>query len=82
MPRGKDTSKHPNRGVSRHSFTGGGYVDIIRSPEYVPANDAVETQDGPLCNNCTDDMGEALEWNDRESIHPSKRVPCAKCGAK
>lgn len=33
MPKGKDTRNHPNRGVSRHHFEGGGYVDIIRSPE-------------------------------------------------
>ena len=33
MARGEDTSKHPNRGVSRHNFPGGGHVDIIRSPE-------------------------------------------------
>ena len=82
MPRGEDTSKHPNRGVSRHSFSGGGYVDIIRSPELQRDIDATKKQDGPLCNNCTDDMGEALEWHDRESIHPSKRVPCVGCGAK
>ena len=42
----------------------------------------IDQQDGPLCNNCSDDMGEALEWHDRESIHPSKRVPCVGCGAK
>lgn len=33
MARGKDTSKHPGRGVSRHKFSGGGYVDVLRSPE-------------------------------------------------
>lgn len=33
MAKGKDTSKHPNRGVSRHNFSGGGYVDVLRSPE-------------------------------------------------
>ena len=33
MPKGKDTSNHPNRGVARHRFTGGGYVDVLRSPE-------------------------------------------------
>lgn len=33
MPRGKDTRNHPNRQVSRHSFGGGGYVEILRSPE-------------------------------------------------
>jgi hypothetical protein len=82
MPRGEDTSKHPNRGVSRHSFSGGGYVDIMRSPELKRDIDATKEQDGPLCNNCSDDMGEALEWHDRESIHPSKRVPCVGCGAK
>lgn len=82
MARGKDTSKHPNRGVSRHNFTGGGFVEIIRSPEFQLDTDAAKKQDGPRCNNCTDDMEEALEWHDRESIHPSKRVPCSECGAK
>lgn len=33
MARGQDTSKHPGRGVSRHKFAGGGYVDVLRSPE-------------------------------------------------
>jgi len=33
MPRGEDTRNHPNRGVSRHRFEGGGYVDVMRSPE-------------------------------------------------
>jgi hypothetical protein len=86
MAKGRDTSKHPNRGVSRHSFSGGGYVDIMRSPELQRDIDSMKTQDededGPLCNNCTDDMGEALEWHDRETIHPSMRVPCVGCGAK
>jgi hypothetical protein len=54
----------------------------MRSPELQRDIDATKEQDGPLCNNCSDDMGEALEWHDRESIHPSKRVPCVGCGAK
>lgn len=33
MARGERTERHPNRGVSRHRFTGGGYVDVMRSPE-------------------------------------------------
>ena len=33
MARGENTSNHPNRGVSRHKFAGGGYVDVLRSPE-------------------------------------------------
>ncbi len=41
-----------------------------------------EDQDGPYCNNCTDDMEEAMDWHDRENIHPSKRLPCVGCGAK
>lgn len=28
-----DKAHHPNRGVSRHRFAGGGYVDVMRSPE-------------------------------------------------
>lgn len=41
-----------------------------------------EDEDGPYCNNCTDDIEEAMDWNDRESIHPANRVPCVGCGAK
>lgn len=33
MARGKRTEFHPNRAVSRHMFAGGGYVDVMRSPE-------------------------------------------------
>ena len=44
MARGEDTSKHPNRGVSRHSFSGGGYVDIMRSPELQRDIDAIKEQ--------------------------------------
>jgi hypothetical protein len=78
MPRGEDTSKHPNRGVSRQAFMMTG-ADM---EYYQNRANAGQDEDGPLCSNCTDDMGEALEWHDRESIHPSKRVPCVGCGAK
>ena len=78
MPRGEDTSKHPNRGVDRQSFMMMG-ADM---EYYQNRANAGQNEDGPLCNNCSDDMGEALEWHDRESIHPSKRVPCVGCGAK
>ena len=84
MPRGEDTSKHPNRGVSRQAFMMMG-ADMEYFQNRAQDNDntpAGQNQDGPLCNNCSDDMGEALEWHDRESIHPSKRVPCVGCGAK
>lgn len=39
--------------------------------------------DGPYCNNCSDDIEEVFEWTgpDRQAIHPSKRVPCKGCGA-
>lgn len=41
-----------------------------------------EDEDGPYCNNCATDMEEAMDWHDRESIHPANRVPCVGCGAK
>ena len=96
MARGENTSKHPNRGVSRENFMSDetqGWMDDPSKAPYINAKVAtfspeilkefgVNQQDGPLCNNCSDDMGEALEWHDRESIHPSNRVPCVGCGAK
>jgi hypothetical protein len=33
MARGKDTRNDPARGVSRHKFAGGGYIDVMRSPD-------------------------------------------------
>ena len=38
--------------------------------------------EGPYCNNCSDDMEEVMEWHDRDkNLHPAKRVPCKGCGA-
>lgn len=39
-----------------------------------------DEDDGPYCNNCSTDMGEALEWSDISYIHPSNRIPCKGCG--
>jgi len=77
MPRGEHTEHHPNRKVDRQSFMLMG-ADM---EYYQNRANAGQDKDGPLCNNCSDDMGEVLEWHDRGSIHPSKRVPCVGCGA-
>lgn len=39
-------------------------------------------EDGPYCADCSDDMEEALEWHDRHTIHPKKRLTCKNCGAE
>jgi hypothetical protein len=75
-----DKAHHEGRKVPRERFMSG-------PPAGWTMNNMVkglvgQNEDGPLCSNCTDDMGEVLEWHDRESIHPSKRVPCVGCGAK
>lgn len=42
-----------------------------------------EAEDGPYCNNCSDDFEEVMEWNsrDRQDVRPENRVPCVGCGA-
>lgn len=43
----------------------------------------LDDDDGPYCANCSNDIEEVFEWNsqDRQDIHPDKRVPCKGCGA-
>ena len=57
MARGERTENHPNRGVSRHKFAGGGYVDVLRSPELqrdidnAPAG-GIKRPEMESCTNC------------------------------
>lgn len=56
-------------------------MPIPNGPQFQKHQEQAD-EDGPYCNNCTDDIEEAMDWNDRESIHPANRVPCVGCGAK